>query len=689
MLLLLAQLALSPHALVSSALAAPAYPPARAELVLGGIRSTSLDLWRAAPNADKVYVLVGLPDGSDALFLLDTGASISVIHRDVVERLGLPITPVDGRIEGLSGSVAWKRAVLPRIQLGDFQLNAVDVAVDVPGVPELAGALPIAGILGNNVWANFTCVVDYPADVLDLYAPGTLAVPRRAAPLVVEGLHAYTPVHVRAADGTQATVVLELDTGANDVLFSGTTGEPFRKSSTEGVEPVLGIGADLDELPLASFLQVTRRVPLDRVRIGGRAVRHDGPARWYGADDPPANRPDLPGLLGYGPMGELTAILDFPGERFLLRPSRRVPRDFDAYGEYLKLERATYGEDPARAVIRGRLQYGLGDADGARATVLAARAQRPDDVELAVLLSWIQRNAAEWDASNATLDAADPLALAAEGEWVAYVDSLLAAGETTRALEEATNALATAPEDAEGRDDLLVALSDALLAVGKASQASAAIGEAASISPGASAHLIRKARVALAEGDRYGAMVATRELIGVYPLNGVPMWLQASLAAPEDVPMLLADIEGALARLHPGDEPWDFVGASLVAVGRPVEGRVALQKGYTRDCAPFPEGPDRANCDAWYWALSDERLDEAQARIDLALTARPWNSAYHDTAAAVAFAAGRGEDARRHAQIAARLSPGDPYLLWQLDRIDAKFPPAASSPASPVPDPAP
>jgi len=670
MLFLLAQLALLP-----AAVAAPSYPPPRAELVLGGARSTSLDLWRASPGAEKIYVLARLPDGADALFLLDTGASISVIHREIAERLGLPVTTLDGRIEGLSGSVPWQRAVIPKIQLGDFQLNALDVAVDVPGVPTMAGALPIAGILGANVWMNFTCVIDYPADRLDLYAPGALAVPKRAAPLVVDGQHAYTPVKVRAADGTQATVVLEVDTGANDLLFSGKTGEPFRGASTQGVEPVLGIGADLDSLPLASFLQVTRRVPLDRIRIGGQTVQHPGHAKWYGADDPPdSGRLVLPGLLGYYPMSAYAAVLDFPGQRFLLKKSTSVPRRFDANAAYLALETARYGADPVRAAIRGRLQYVSGDAAGARATVTEALKVRPDDVEVAALLSWIQRNDQEWDASNATLAAMAPHALAAEGEWVAYIDSLILAGETDRALGAASDALAAAAPDADGRDDLLVALSDALLASGKPGQASAAVAEAASISNGGSAHLIRKARVAIAEGDRYGAMVNTRELIGVYPLNGVPLWLQATLAAPQDVPTLLSDIATALGRLHPGDEPWDFVGAALVTAGKTAEGREALAKGYARDCVPVPEGPERANCDAWYWGLGGERLDEAQARIDLALAGSAWNSAFHDTAATVAFAAGRGEDARRHALLAARLSPGDPYLLWQIDRIDAKFP---------------
>jgi tetratricopeptide (TPR) repeat protein len=659
------------------ALAAPVSPPPRAEVVLGGARSTSLDLWRASPGADKVYVLAGLPDGSEALFLLDTGASISVINRSVVERLGLPITAVDGRIEGLSGSVPWNRAILPKITLGDFQLNGVDVAVDVPGVPELAGALPVAGILGNNVWTNFVCVLDYPADVLELHVPGDMRLPRRAAPLEVDNLHAYTPVGVKAADGTKATVVLELDTGAHDVMFRGATGEPFRGSSTEGVEPVIGIGANLDDVPIANFLRVTRRVPLAKVKIGGRTLRASGPARWYDADTPEAGRGGLPGLLGYAPLSGWKAILDFPGGRFQLVRSRRAARSFDAAGSYLAKEIARYGDDPHHAVIRARLQYAMGDVDTARATVHAGLAALPGDTELEVLLSWIQRNAQEWDASLATLDDAEPAGLAEAGEWVAYIDSLLLAGQPERALAESTAALAAATPGAEGRDELLVALSDALLAGKKEEQASAAIDEAAEISAGGSAHLIRKARVALAVGDRYGAMVSLRELIRLYPLNGAPMWLYASLVGRNDaqsVETLKADIHNALARLHPGDEPWDFVGAALREVGDDAPARDALAKGYARDCTPIPEGPDRANCDAWYWALGGERLDEAQARIAYAVKERPWASAFHDTAGVVARVVGKSDEARAEASLAARLSPGDPYLLWQVDRVDATLP---------------
>ena len=221
-------------------------------------------------------------------------------------------------------------------------------------------------------------------------------------------------------------------------------------------------------------------------------------------------------------------------------------------------------------------------------------------------------------------------------------------------------------------EDFFVALSDALLADGRGAEALAAIDEASMIGP--SRHLLRRARIAALDGDRHGAQSALRELIALYPLDGIPLWLYATLCAPEDVPTFMSDLDAALARLHPGDEPWDFVGASLLVVGgQEIRARAALAAGYARDCVTLAPGPDRDNCQAWYWALGAERLPEAQQRIAGALVARPWSSAFHDTVAMVAFAAGDRERAREEAWEAARLAPDDPYLLWQVARFDATF----------------
>lgn len=268
-------------ALLTLALAEPLSP--QAQLVLdSSVRSTELDLWRAWPGADKVLVMVGLPDGSQELFMLDTGAATSVIHTEIADRLGITSSAkVDGYIQGLSGQVPWVRGVLPELKLGGFTLRGVDIAIGLPGLPDSIGALPLAGILGTNVWSNFVVTVDYPSDTLRLAVsgPGDGRAPKRAPKLDWSESSARTTLTLRTeaiVDGkpvsTESEVELDVDTGAAGLLLVGPRGEPFRGYSTVGEEPVAGLGADLDKLPDTKLLSPTRRVPISRVKIGGQVL---------------------------------------------------------------------------------------------------------------------------------------------------------------------------------------------------------------------------------------------------------------------------------------------------------------------------------------------------------------------------------------------------------------------------------
>jgi len=639
----------------------------------------TLDLYRPSADADKVLVPVELPDGSQELFIVDTGAATSAISREVADRLNLGPAVDAGLLMGLSGVVPWEKVVVPTIGLGGIDVKAVEFAVGVAGVPESLGALPVAGILGVNVWSGFGVVIDYPADVLELHPAGELRTSRRSSPMQYDGRSVGVPVRILAAhDGVRvkSDLRLELDTGAHDVLLLQATGEPFRAVSTAGEEPVLGIGVDLDDLPDMDLLQPTRRIPVRRVWIGGRRVDVDIDARWLYADESSSEHHFLPGLVGYEVLRNHRVVLDFAAGRLALTRSTRPPRDLDANAAWLARERLR--PVPERAALRARLAWAADDEPGARAEVEQGLAARPDDPELKVLRAWLLRSEGRWDASIEVLATMTPGELASRGEWVSYVDALILEERIPEALAAARAALDQVRVSPDDEEDYLVALSDALLAAGEHAEAGAALEDASEASrKGRGTHLLRRARLAAAAGDRYGAMVPLRELIQNIPLQGVPYWLYAQLTEPLDVATYRRDVETALDRLHPGYEPWDFVGAGWLAVGEPTRAAEALAAGHARDCVPMEEGPYRANCDAWYWALGKERLPEAQARIREALEIHPDNASFLDTAAAVAWASGDAATAHAHAVHAARLHPDDPYLLWQVTRL------------TPTPSPAP
>ncbi len=649
----------------------------QAQVVLAGARETTLDLWRAYPGGDKIMALVGFPDGSDALFLIDTGAATSVIHEDVATRLGIQASADDGGyIQGLSGQVPWVRGTLPEIRLGDLTLRGVDVAVGLPGLPEFIGALPLAGILGNNVWSNFVMTVDYPADQLILSLDG--GAPKRAPKLDWSQNNARTTLRLRTegevngrATHTEADVDLDVDTGAGGLLLIGPRGEPFRGYSTIGEEPVAGLGANLDEIPDVKLLSVTHRVEIQRVNLGGVTLDIDASARWICADGPCEQSPGLTGLAGYEVLRNHRVTFDFPHSRFWMDNSTAPARNFDAVGAALARELKRDPGEPGRASVLASLQWATGDADGALATLNAALIQKPKDPELTVMVARAQGISGDFAAQLATMASLEAPDLVEQGCWIDYIDGLVLDGRVSEALEIAQRALDTAPPVPDATEDYLVALSDALLAAGDVDAAAAAIERANAASPrGGSAHLIRLARIASAAKDRYGVIVSMRELLRIIPLQGLPIWLYALNADVQDIPTFNEDVNAAMARLHPDQQPFDFLGAGWMAVGEDTKAKAALGLGYERDCAELV-GADRDNCDAWYWALGKERLDEAEMKSQAAMKALPGNSAYADTGAVVALARGDLTLARERALRAARLSPSDPYLLWQVTRLGA------------------
>ena len=241
-----------------------------------------------------------------------------------------------------------------------------------------------------------------------------------------------------------------------------------------------------------------------------------------------------------------------------------------------------------------------------------------------------------------------------------------------RLLRLARAATEASPEEAEA----WLARSDAELALGDTAAARRALNTAARLLQNPDADLKRRARIARAEGDRLGALAHLRHRLTLYPSDGEALWFYALTVMEPGLeshrPTFNADLDRAMARLHPEARPLDFVIAALHLVGRGgVETERLMTIGLARDCEPIEDASSKDNCVAWYMAMGGSAEDEALALIRGAVAAKPHRSDYLDTLAIVLLGRGELAEAAQASAAAARLAPDRFYHLWQTERLGA------------------
>ncbi len=646
-------------------------------LVLGPVfaavgEATRLDLLRPSPESPKVYVQAILPDGEPGLFMVDTGAGVSVIHTALAERLGLKISPPQGYVTGLGGRVPLTRAVLPTMHLGKTQVDSLVVAVGVPGVPTHAGWMPIDGILGNDVWQDFVMVVDYPANVLELHPPGALELPPSAVEMDSQGSFPRVRATLTAANDTQEVVRelwLEVDTGARGVILSGPTGLGFEQVATEGMEPIFGIGAS-ENLPPSAFYRQTRRIPLQSIQIGPEILTKTGPATWinYGSGEIIGPQ-DLSGLLGYTVLQDHRVIFDHPGKRFALLETAYEPRSINGHEVLLNQDRRTHGRSRDRGLVRARYLLGMGEEEAAMRELDRYIRRNSDDPEAQMLRARLTRAEGSLDTYRALVESLSVDILVEQHEIIAAVNLELLYGSPQNARILADRAVAAQPRSAPA----WTALADALLAQSEFQEAREALSQATALQGNPDAELLRRARLALAEQDPLAALSFLRTRIRLYPSEGDTFWFYGMAAAELEDDLALdtyrIDLDQALERLHPDLRPLDFAAAGYAMLGDDQRATELMNLGLARDCDGL-EGPSADNCVAWYHAMAGSDLESALARATAAVEAEPHRADFRDTLAVVHLVRGESEFARAAAHLAARLRPDVMYHLWQVDRID-------------------
>lgn len=685
-------LVLSASLFVETAEAKPTLQPPKnipADFRYTGPDDVKVDILRAGGDPlarTRIFVQAVFPDGTRGLFMVDTGAAVSVLSEDTAERLGLSIERDWASVQGLGGQAAFHRAQLPTLQLGDATINNVDVAVGVPGVPENAGFMPLDGILGNNIWGRFVLEIDYPADLIVLHRPGTFKMPKTSTPIHFDGHAVYTAIGVNTDDHQSATIGIQLDTGAGGLMIAGADALPFDSGSySQGLEGIYGIGA-ADTMPSNVFLRNTRHIPLASVDLGGRNVKTgDLEARWLNYEGSAVGPTGMPGLAGHELFADYDTIFDYQGGLFALTKSHHKKREIDGHDVLLAQDIEKYGPtDAQRGLYRAKMLAShekWPEADKLlEGFLLVANApeQAEDVAEARVLLASIRRIGGDLDGAWKAIEVMSPTALVSQGEIVAAANGLALDGHIEQARALATSAIADYTEAAVGKDyeatmaaSAWVALADVQLAAGESAAANDTILQTMQLLDNPDAHLLRRARIALASGDRYGAMAEIRRLLQLYPSNGQYLWFYATLLDSDaDRDTFRADMDAAMARLHTNDRPLDYMVHAYHLLGDQAQAETLLAEGLKRDCPLANEASSRDNCTAWYYAMAGVEPDLSLKLVDRAIAAEGPRADFLDTKAMVHLSRGEVEQAHTAALAAARLSPDEIYMLWQAERID-------------------
>lgn len=122
--------------------------------------------------SNEILVEVKINGEKELVFLLDTGATQSILDTKAAKSLGM-VNSGDFNITTGSGAIKMQFMNLDSMRLGELTINNIPVAVT--SLKKFAKNLEIkpSGLLGANILKRFVITIDYPNEMIELRPAGT------------------------------------------------------------------------------------------------------------------------------------------------------------------------------------------------------------------------------------------------------------------------------------------------------------------------------------------------------------------------------------------------------------------------------------------------------------------------------------------------------------------------------------
>ncbi len=124
-------------------------------------------------SVNKIPVIEGKLNGKKAFFILDTGASLSVLDEKQSKEYGFSTTDLDSdtHISGYGGNTSMKEAVSENVNVGGVDFNGNYYSQDISNIVNVIRAnegVKISGIIGCDILKTKGAIIDLSENTIYL-----------------------------------------------------------------------------------------------------------------------------------------------------------------------------------------------------------------------------------------------------------------------------------------------------------------------------------------------------------------------------------------------------------------------------------------------------------------------------------------------------------------------------------------
>ncbi len=261
--------------------------------------------------ANEIVLKVRLNNQSDHRFILDTGASQTVLDKSIAGTLG-PSSVADFSITAGAKAVPLSYTTLRSVTIGDVAVDNVSALItDLSTFAKALGERP-GGLIGSNILRRFLVTIDFRDKKVVLSDPKKVVVPPGAIVVTTAPGFGSTALVIPGKLDGKLSLNFLVDTGAAFNNLPQKLAKPLLSGPMLPVGEVFGI--DGQKINIGS-------IKLNSLTIGGLTVRNPVFALApEGASTGLFNASSM-GILGNPIWSRLRLTIDYRNERLILEQS--------------------------------------------------------------------------------------------------------------------------------------------------------------------------------------------------------------------------------------------------------------------------------------------------------------------------------------------------------------------------------